>query len=269
MRTISRTVGKNESGGEPLKPVFRAFDFMKILLRRSEVSMFAGAPGVGKSTLALAIALRTKVPTLYICADTGAHTMGMRLYSMITGVSQIEAERILASDENRAREVLNQAGHIKWSFESAPNLTDIDEEVLAFEEVHGENPHLIVVDNLSDITESGGEEWSGMRATMKELKYLARDTNAAILLLHHTSESWIPPQGENEIQPICPPRYTIQGKVSQLPAMICTLGVTPSGDLAVAPVKNRYGKAVANGTEAIFLDFHPAYMYLADIKETA
>jgi hypothetical protein len=61
----------------------------------------------------------------------------------------------------------------------------------------------------------------------------------------------------------------IQGKVSQLPAMICTLGMTPSGDLAVAPVKNRYGKAVANGTEAVFLDFNPAFMYLADIKETA
>ena len=267
MRTISRTVGKNESGGEPLPPVFRAFDYMKILLRRSEVSMFAGAPGVGKSTLALAVALRTKVPTLYICADTGAHTMSMRLYSMITGVSQIDAERILASDESKAIEELNKAGHIKWSFDSAPTLSDIDEEVLAFEEVHGENPHLIVVDNLSDVTEGGAEEWSAIRATMKELKYLARDTNAAILLLHHTSESWIPPQGD--IQPICPPRYTIQGKVSQLPAMICTLGMTPSGDLAVAPVKNRYGKAVPSGTEAVFLDFNPLYMYLADLKETA
>jgi hypothetical protein len=50
--------------------------------------------------------------------------------------------------------------------------------------------------------------------------------------------------------------------------MICTLGMTPSGDLAVAPVKNRYGKATANGTEAVFLDFNPAYMYLADVKET-
>jgi hypothetical protein len=39
--------------------------------------------------------------------------------------------------------------------------------------------------------------------------------------------------------------------------------------LAVAPVKNRYGKAVSNGTEAVFLDFNPLYMYLADIKETA
>ena len=267
MRTISRTVGKTEAGGEPLPPIFRAFSAEKILLRRSEVSMFAGAPGVGKSTLALAVALRTNVPTLYICADTGAHTMSMRLYSMITGVSQIEAERILASDEDKAREELNKAGHIKWSFEAAPNLADIDEEVLAFEEVHGENPHLIVIDNLSDITEGGGEEWSGMRATMKEIKFLARDTNAAILLLHHTSEAYVPSQ--DGTQAICPPRYMIQGKVSQLPAMICTLGMTPSGDLAVAPVKNRYGKAIANGTEAVFLDFNPAYMYLADIKETA
>lgn len=266
MRTISRTIGRSQAGGEPLEPVFRTFAREKILLRRSEVSMFAGAPGVGKSTLALAVALRSIVPTLYICADTGAHTMAMRLYSMITGDSQIEAEKVLTENPNKAKEVLGEASHIKWSFEAAPTLSDIDEEVLAFEEIHGQNPHLIVIDNLTDITDGGGDEWGGLRAAMKEIKFLARDTNAAVLLLHHTSEAYIPQQGD--IQPICPPRYMIQGKVSQLPALICTLALTPSGDLAVASVKNRYGKAVANGTEAVFLDFNPAYMYIADLKET-
>ena len=265
MRTISRTVGRSQAGGEPLPAVFRTFANEKILLRRSEVSMFAGAPGVGKSTLALAMALRTKVPTLYVCADTGAHTMGMRLYSMLTGASQMEAEQVMSTKPSKAKEELDKAGHIKWSFEAAPSLSDIDEEVLAFEEIHGQNPHLIVIDNLTDITEGGGDEWGGLRSSMKEIKFLARDTNAAILLLHHTSEAYIPPQGD--IQPICPPRYMIQGKVSQLPALICTLALTPSGDLAVASVKNRYGKAVANGTEAVFLDFNPAYMYIADLKE--
>jgi hypothetical protein len=266
MKTISRTIGRSQAGGEPLPAVFTTFANEKILLRRSEVSMFAGAPGVGKSTLALAMALRTQVPTLYICADTGAHTMAMRLLSMITGVSQIEAENIVSEQPTRAKEELGKAGHIRWSFEASPSLSDIDEEVLAFEETHGENPHLIVIDNLTDITDGGGDEWGGLRAAMKEIKFLARDTNAAVLLLHHTSEAYIPPQGD--VQPICPPRYMIQGKVSQLPALICTLALTPSGDLAVASVKNRYGKAVANGTEAVFLDFNPAYMYLADLKET-
>jgi len=259
MRTLVRTIGKTEAGGEPLPPVFRAFDIAKINLRRSEVSMFAGAPGTGKSTLALAIALRTNVPTLYISADTGAHTMSMRLFSMITGKSQEDAEQILKYNIDEAKDELASTNHIKWSFDAAPSLNDIDEEVLAFEELHGENPHLIVLDNLIDITDGGGEEWSGMRSVMKEIKYLARDTNAAILLLHHTSEAF-------DGKP-CPPRASIQGKVSQLPALICTMAQLDNGLLAVAPVKNRYGKANASGEQAVYLSFSPEYMYIADTKE--
>ncbi len=68
MRTLVRAVGRTDIGGEPLPSVFRAFDSNKIILRRAEVSMLAGTPGVGKSTLALALALKMKVPSLYISA---------------------------------------------------------------------------------------------------------------------------------------------------------------------------------------------------------
>jgi SpoVK/Ycf46/Vps4 family AAA+-type ATPase len=122
MRTLSRTIGKTEAGGEPLRPVFRAFEKKKIILRRSEVSMFAGAPGVGKSTLALAIALRSNVPTLYVSADTGAHTMSMRLFSMVTSKTQDDAERILSEEQEWAKDIINKnAQHIFWSFEAAPS----------------------------------------------------------------------------------------------------------------------------------------------------
>ena len=90
MRTLVRSVGRASIGGEPLPSCFKSFEASKIIIRRAEVSMFAGAPGAGKSTLALAIALKTNVPTLYISADTNAHTMAMRLASMISGKNQSE-----------------------------------------------------------------------------------------------------------------------------------------------------------------------------------
>ena len=93
MKTLSRAVGRPDIGGEPMATVFRTFETNQIVLRRAEVSMIAGTPGAGKSTLALALALRMQAPTLYLSADTNAHTMAMRLYSMITGVSQSEAEK--------------------------------------------------------------------------------------------------------------------------------------------------------------------------------
>lgn len=260
MRTLARAVGGKDIGGEPLPSVFRTFDRENIVIRRSEVSMIAGTPGAGKSTLALAIALRTKVPTLYISADTNAHTMAMRLLSMITGKPQSEAETMLNDNVEDTRKVINEnSGHIFWSFESAPSLADLDQEVLAFEELWGCAPTLIVVDNLMDIASDGGEEFAGMRSTVKELKYLARDTNAAVLVLHHTKESYV---GNP-----CQPRSSLQGMVAQLPALICTVGSNAPGYIAVAPVKNRYGKADPSGDTAHWLTFNPEVMNVSDIPE--
>jgi RecA-family ATPase len=222
--------------------------------------MFAGAPGAGKSTLALALALKTNVPTLYISADTNAHTMAMRLASMISGKSQSDVEHKLNTDVGWTKAILQKGSHIVWSFESAPTLEDIVEEVQAFEELWGCSPSMIVLDNLMDVATDGGEEFASMRAIMKELKYLARATNAAIVVLHHTSEA-IPGNP-------CQPRSAIQGKVSQLPALICTLG-TVGTSMGVASVKNRYGRADQNGTLMTWLAFNPEYMYVEDIPENA
>jgi predicted ATP-dependent serine protease len=221
--------------------------------------MIAGEPGAGKSTLALALALRMNVPTLYLSADTNAHTMAMRLYSMITGESQQNAEISIEKDPEAAKEKLGLASHIYWSFDSSPNLGDLDDECMAIEELLGKPPELIVVDNLMDVAMDGGEEFSGMRGAMKELKFLARDTNAAVLVLHHTSESY-------KSEPT-PPRAALQGKVAQLPALILTIG-QQAGLMAVSSVKNRYGKADPSGSSPVWLQFNPEYMYLADLEET-
>jgi predicted ATP-dependent serine protease len=260
MRTLARAVGSKDIGGEPLPTVFRTFDVNKIVIRRAEVSMIAGTPGAGKSTLALAVALRTKVPTLYISADTNAHTMAMRLLSMISGQPQSMAEQMLIESVEESRKTINEhSGHIFWSFDSAPTLADLDMEVSAFEELWGCPPTLIVIDNLIDISNDSGEEFAAMRSTIKELKYLARDTNAAVLLLHHTKESY---PGNP-----CQPRSALQGMVAQLPALILTVGSNAPGYIAVAPVKNRYGKADPTGDTSFWLQFNPEVMEVSDIPE--
>ena len=258
MRTLVRSVGRASIGGEPLPSCFKSFEASKIIIRRAEVSMFAGAPGAGKSTLALAIALKTNVPTLYISADTNAHTMAMRLASMISGKNQTDVEEKLNNDIGWTKAILQKGSHIVWSFDSSPTLQDIDEEVQAFEELWGCSPTLIIVDNLMDVATDGGEEFASMRAIMKELKYLARATNSAVVVLHHTSEAVLGSP--------CQPRSAIQGKVAQLPALICTLGVVGTS-MGVAPVKNRYGRADAGGGLMTWIAFNPEYMFVDDIPE--
>lgn len=260
MKTLRRSIGKPEVGGEPLPSAFQAFQREGMILRRAEVTVIAGLPGAGKSSAALHIAARLKQPTLYFSADTNAHTMAMRLLAMRSRITQVEAETMLKQSPDTAESILMEYNHLYWSFESSPTLKDLDEEVRAFETIWGRSPTLIVIDNLMDIANDGQEEFAGLRQIMKELRFLARDTNACVLVLHHTKEgSYGYP---------CQPRSALQGMVSQVPAMVLTVGQMASGSdtyLCFSPVKNRYGKADQTGGHYVSLRFKPDEMYLEDI----
>jgi len=222
--------------------------------------MIAGPPGSGKSTLALAIAARAGVGTLYFSADTHPHTMSLRLLAMLTGRDQSSVETFLDADREWAADVLKQSANIRWCFDSAPSLRDIEEEILAYREVVGADPELIVIDNAIDVTHDSGDEWSSLRSLMRELKWWARDTEAAVLVLHHTSES---ANGDP-----CPPMRSLHGKVAQTPALILTIGTSDNttGFMGVAPVKNRYGPASPGGSNPIWLNYNPGSMFLADME---
>ncbi len=91
MRTLYRAISGKEVGGEPLPLTFKSLQQNEIVLRRAELNLIAGTPGAGKSSIALAIAVQAQVPTLYMSADTNAHTMGMRVVAMATGMTQSNA----------------------------------------------------------------------------------------------------------------------------------------------------------------------------------
>lgn len=257
MRSLHRAVRSGAKIAANLPTVYSSLAARQITLRRGEVTMVAGPPGAGKSTLALHWALKAQRPCLYFSADTHEHTMALRLASMITDTDQMQIETFM-HDTDWASRVLAQAGHIRWSFESAPSLQDIELELHAFHEMYGEYPELVVVDNLLDCTHSDGDEWGSMRSLLREFKWWARETGSSFLTLHHTSEG-VPGNP-------CPPRSAIQGKVAQTPALILTVTNSQPGFLGVCSVKNRYGPADPSGGTPTWLAYEPARMYIADME---
>lgn len=260
MRSLARSIRRADKGGEPLPTVYRTFDAKGVFIRRGEVTMVAAPPGAGKSSLGVDIAYKAGVPTVYFSADSTELTMASRLASTITGRYLFDTEQQILKDPEWAASLLRQADHIRWSFDSSPAFDDIGLEVEAFEEVWGEPPWLTVVDNVTDVQDDGGDEFSALRYTMKGLKYLARSSNSAVLALHHTSEAV-------ESRP-CPPRKAIHGKISQMPAVILTIG--PGDGSAYMPiccVKNRQGPADFTGQDAMYLSFDPSVMRLEDVPE--
>lgn len=200
--------------------------------------MFAGAPGAGKTTAALIMAIRTGVPTLYFSADSDEITMAARAASVVSGhrYQNVRASQIHGLYGDLYGEKINDLP-IRFVFDpSEPSMNDIGHAITAWVELWGEYPQLIVIDNLWNMSNDTGDEWSGMRQIVKSLHWLARKTKACVWLLHHTSEQnpeWISS---------APPRGAIQGKLAQLPEVILTMA-SNEGYLWVAIVKNRHGKS--------------------------
>lgn len=100
-----------------------------------------------------------------------------------------------------------------------------------------------------------------MRSLLKDIKWLSRETDAAVLVLHHTSEAY-DLYGDS-----CPPRKALQGKVAQTPALVLTVANHDSGLMYVCPVKNRYGESDPSGSDCTWLVYHPKTMQISDVGE--
>ena len=242
MLTIKQAAKRHLEEPQLLPDLFSSLKKEGIRFRRGQVTMIAGQPNSGKSLFALFYGIKAKVPTLYISADTDAYTTAIRAAAIITGHQQHTIEESFKNDgQEFYTQELSSLRHIEFSFEPSPTLDDVDLMVKAYGEKYGQWPHLIIIDNLMNVSALHENEWTGMRDIMKACHHIARETDSAIFILHHTSEA--------EGDPLRPPsRRSIQGKVSQLPEMILTVAMdTAQGVLRLACVKNRFAKHSAMG----------------------
>lgn len=244
MLDLSRAWGGVLTKATPLPDVWAGLAKEQIKFRRGQVCMVAAAPNAGKSMFALIYAIKAKVPTLFFSADTDTTTVMMRVAAHTSGHSQVTVESNLANDSHYYDHHFDKSSHIKWVFDSSPSIDDLELEIRAYVELYGQAPELIIIDNLMNVAAETDNEWSGLRAIMIELHDMARKTEACVMVLHHVSE-----QSEYGSPSKPPARRAIHGKVSQLPALILTLGYDPNqATLAVAPVKNRFGPHTADAS---------------------
>ena len=263
MLKIDRAWRGSTTNATPLPDVWKDLATKQIKFRRGQVCMIAAAPNAGKSMFALIYAVKAKVPTLFFSADTDIATVMMRAASHLSGHSQLLVEANLNSNRHYYDKHLDNMSNIQFVFDSSPSLDDIELEIKAYVELFGIPPELIVVDNLMNVAAETDNEWAGLRAIMVEFHDMARKTEACVMVLHHVSE-----QSEYGKTNFPPHRRAIHGKVSQLPALILTLGFDPlDATLKVAPVKNRFGPHTADGSDFVTLFVNYSVCQISDADE--
>jgi replicative DNA helicase len=259
---LHRAWNSTTTKATPLPDVWNDLKSKQIRFRRGQVCMVAAAPNAGKSMFALIYAIKADVPTLFFSADTDIATVMMRTAAHISGHNQTLVEENLNKSTHFYDSKFDQVKNIQWVFDSSPSLDDIEMEIKAYIELYGIPPELIVIDNLMNVAAESDNEWAGLRQIMVELHDMARQTEACVMVLHHVSE-----QSEYGSTTEPPHRRSIHGKVSQLPAMILTLGYEPIQSLLrVAAVKNRFGKHTADGKDyvSLFVNYGSCQIYDSD-----
>jgi len=260
---LKRAWNSTTTRATPLPDVWKDLLEKQIRFRRGQVCMVAAAPNAGKSMFALIYAIRANVPTLFFSADTDIATVMMRTAAHISGHNQTLVEENLNKNPTYYDSKFDRVKNIQWVFDSSPSLDDIEMEVKAYIELYGIPPELIVIDNLMNVAAESDNEWAGLRQIMVELHDMARQTEACVMVLHHVSE-----QSEYGSTTEPPHRRSIHGKVSQLPAMILTLGYEPIQNLLrVAAVKNRFGKHTADGKDFVSLFVNYGSCQISDADE--
>lgn len=251
----------NQDVGEPLPIVWGSLRAAEAVFRKPQLVLVASAPGGGKSAMALNLAVKSQVPTVYFSADSGPGTQIPRTVSIVTGQETQAVREAIENGASVTPILRERAPNLWWEFSASPALDTIEETITAYGYL-GRYPDLTIVDNLVDLDHDGAEsEWKAFENSLLFLKELARERNMCIVVLAHLT-------GEYEDGVTIPPLSGLRGKVSKIPEMILTLyrEENPLGDesLGVAIVKNRDGRANASGLHTVSLQLDLARMAIED-----
>lgn len=253
MLTLNQGRRLNAAAGEPLHNPLGVMNVSKTFFRKGQLSLVAAGPGSGKSAIVQFIlqvgnGLPPGAPdravnrVLYFSADSDSTTMWKRSAAIATNMTQDAIDELLFKDEIEALEaaVTRSAGHMRFDYESSPGDSYILDVIDAYCSIYAQFPEVIVFDNLKNVVIDGAEgEFQALEEACGFMHDLARDTNAAVIALHHVT-------GENEDGNHPIPMSGIRGKVSKTPEVILTLHRRDT-DMFISPVKNRNGVADASG----------------------
>ncbi len=237
MLSLAQSLRQTEADSHGILPPYRSMADDKFVFRRGQLSMVAGAPGVAKSALAQDIALKVSARTLYLSADTDSFTMAKRTVAKQLAVPQYTAESMLQGNHADALTAL-MSTTLRYSFDIT-SVLDCADEVMAYLEVWGDYPELIIIDNLMNVHEGDDGDLAAMKSVLDKFHRLARNTDAHVMVLHHVSggEGGANKTGMNPV-----PLSGVANQVTELPAQVLTL-YRRGAELFICPVKQRDGRS--------------------------
>ncbi|MER6912254.1 AAA family ATPase [Streptomyces sp. NPDC000594] len=268
MYSLSQSIRMKGAAGEPIRSPFKALSRMGADFRRGELSILAAAGGTGKSVAALNVAIRSNVPTLYFSADSTAATQLSRATAILTGEdARSIKEKLHAGQFEEYSETLAGRWWQRFNYSARPTPAEIETHLEAYWEVFNIYPHLVVIDNITNVDAGAGgytaEEFTfSLEGMCDYLNEVARETKAHVMAMHHVVGEYA-----DGLKPI--PQSGLKGKISRVPALVVTIHKEIDGMgsriLNFSPVKNREGFEDSSGETYVSYNFNTSNMRLEEL----
>ena len=241
--TEARTAGVTK----PLPMPWPELSRMGAVIRRGQVHMWTAAPGTGKtaSTLnyCLAPSVRQSVSTMYFSPDSDIMTIGPRAVGIMKNwevrhVFGIFEDESKTSQQKEVLDYSKELNHIQWCFEYPLTFNAVNEEMEAYEAVHGHMPDLVVLDNVRDVKpdhDGEGNDWQLQNSVVDFFKELAYETGAAVILLHHLT-------GDQEDGDKVPSLKAVSGKIGKNVRQVFGFFAPDEYSLGIHVAKNSNGQ---------------------------
>jgi len=256
VQSLKFLLRKRGEEGSALPTVFKTLDAVGVKFKRSQVSMIAAAPGVGKSAFGLNYAIRAKLKTLYISPDSDMMMLSQRILAQGWNIDVSVAEDMIEVEDKEALDFIAEASKLIWfDFQAGPRLLDIRENIDAYATVWGEYPELIVIDNLKDI-QNDGSEYERFNESVDFLHQAARKTSAHIMVLHH-----VVGQYEDGLTPV--PLTGLIQKPGKSVRLVLTLHRVQPGILGVRVVKSNNSRSSGDASYGVDVGFLAERMWFS------
>lgn len=264
MLTLTQSAAVRGSAGDPLPEVWKT---LHARFLRGQLVLIAAGPGTGKSAFVLNYTLRSGVSALYFSADSDAFVQTTRSLAILGNMTMSEAANtVLSGNFEKVNEIVKDSP-VRFSYDPSPTLEHIERQVMAYEELYGDFPELIVVDNALDVNVDGAEQDQSLSLDnlMAWLHDVARTTEACVVVLHHVTGAF-----NDADVPI--PLSGVKGQIGRVPELILTIhkGSPDYGQadtVKVSTVKNRGQKADPSGQTFAELSFNGDRMLIEDIDQ--
>ncbi|MGI5531544.1 AAA family ATPase [Streptomyces syringium] len=270
MYSLSQSVRMKGAAGEPLPSPFKGLSKLEANFRRGELSVVAAGGGTGKSVVALNLAIQANVPTLYFSADSTAATQLTRATAILTGddAKDIKA-KLHADDFKEYNDALAKRWWQRFNYSARPSPAELELHLKAFEAVFGIYPHLVCIDNISNVDAGGAgtaDEFTfSLESLCDYLNEMARETHAHVMAMHHVVGEYA-----DGLKPV--PQSGLKGKISRVPALILTIYKEIDGmdgrTLHISPVKNREGFEDSSGETYASYHFNRRNIRLTDVPNS-